>query len=110
MVGRPIDQVFPKRDIAIGETVLEVEGLSNATEFADITFNLRRGEILGFYGLVGAGRSEAAAMSVRHEPADARDRAAERPADRRAFAGRRDRALAFPTCPRIARSRAHSCR
>jgi rhamnose transport system ATP-binding protein len=60
MVGRPIDQVFPKRDIAIGETVLEVEGLSNPTEFADISFKLRRGEILGFYGLVGAGRSEAA--------------------------------------------------
>ncbi len=59
MVGRPIDQVFPKRDIAIGETVLKVEGLSNATEFADISFELRRGEILGFYGLVGAGRSEA---------------------------------------------------
>ncbi len=59
MVGRPIDQVFPKRDIAIGETVLKVEGLSNATEFADIAFELRRGEILGFYGLVGAGRSEA---------------------------------------------------
>lgn len=60
MVGRPIDQVFPKRDIAIGETVLDVENLSNATEFADISFELRRGEILGFYGLVGAGRSEAA--------------------------------------------------
>jgi len=37
MVGRPIDQVFPKRDIAIGETVLEVENLSNSTEFADIS-------------------------------------------------------------------------
>jgi rhamnose transport system ATP-binding protein len=60
MVGRPIDQVFPKRDIAIGPTVLEVENLSNATEFAGISFELRRGEILGFYGLVGAGRSEAA--------------------------------------------------
>jgi rhamnose transport system ATP-binding protein len=60
MVGRPIDQVFPKRDLAIGETVLEVEGLSNATEFADITFKLRRSEILGFYGLIGAGRSETA--------------------------------------------------
>jgi rhamnose transport system ATP-binding protein len=58
MVGRPIDQVFPKRDITIGETVLTVKGLSNATEFADITFDLRKGEILGFYGLVGAGRSE----------------------------------------------------
>lgn len=59
MVGRPIDQVFPKRDIAIGSTVLKVDGLSNATEFADISFELHRGEILGFYGLVGAGRSEA---------------------------------------------------
>jgi rhamnose transport system ATP-binding protein len=60
MVGRPIDQIFPKRDIAIGETILEVEDLSNQTEFADISFELHRGEILGFYGLVGAGRSEAA--------------------------------------------------
>ena len=58
MVGRPVGQVFPKRDIALGETVLEVEGLSNATEFEDISFSLKRGEILGFYGLVGAGRSE----------------------------------------------------
>lgn len=58
MVGRPIDQVFPKREIAIGETVLAVKDLSNATEFADISFELRKGEILGFYGLVGAGRSE----------------------------------------------------
>ena len=59
MVGRPVDQVFPKRDIPLGEVVLKVEGLSNATEFADLDFELRRGEILGFYGLVGAGRSEA---------------------------------------------------
>jgi rhamnose transport system ATP-binding protein len=59
MVGRPVDQVFPKREIALGETVLEVEGLSNATEFADVSFDLRAGEILAFYGLVGAGRSEA---------------------------------------------------
>ena len=59
MVGRPIDQVFPKRNIPIGQTILKVEGLSNRTEFADISFELRKGEILGFYGLVGAGRSEA---------------------------------------------------
>jgi rhamnose transport system ATP-binding protein len=58
MVGRPIDQVFPKRDIAIGETVLKVDGLSSKTEFADVSFELSKGEILGFYGLVGAGRSE----------------------------------------------------
>ncbi|MDR3372731.1 MAG: sugar ABC transporter ATP-binding protein [Ancalomicrobiaceae bacterium] len=59
MVGRSIDQVFPKRHVVIGEPVLQVEGLSNATEYADISFTLHRGEILGFYGLVGAGRSEA---------------------------------------------------
>lgn len=58
MVGRSIDQVFPKRDVAIGETVLEVEDLSNATEFDDASFSLKQGEILGLYGLVGAGRSE----------------------------------------------------
>ena len=59
MVGRPVDQFFPKRDVPIGETVLSVEGLSNATEYADVSFNLRKGEILGLYGLVGAGRTEA---------------------------------------------------
>jgi rhamnose transport system ATP-binding protein len=59
MVGRPVDQFFPKREVAIGETVLAVKGLSNATEYADISFTLRKGEILGLYGLVGAGRTEA---------------------------------------------------
>ena len=59
MVGRPVDQVFPKRDVPIGDVVLSVKGLSNATEYADISFDLRRGEILGLYGLVGAGRTEA---------------------------------------------------
>jgi rhamnose transport system ATP-binding protein len=58
MVGRSVDQVFPKRRVPIGEVVLEVEDLGHPTEFADIGFSLRRGEILGFYGLVGAGRSE----------------------------------------------------
>ncbi len=58
MVGRTITEIFPKTTVALGEPVLEVRGLGNGTEFADISFTLRRGEVLGFYGLVGAGRSE----------------------------------------------------
>ncbi len=58
MVGRSVDQIFPKTKAQIGETVLAVSGYSHPTEFEDIGFDLRRGEILGFYGLVGAGRSE----------------------------------------------------
>ncbi len=58
MVGRSVDHIFPERTPAIGAPVLRLDGLSHPTEFADIGFELRRGEILGFYGLVGAGRSE----------------------------------------------------
>jgi rhamnose transport system ATP-binding protein len=58
MVGRSVDQIFPKRKTEIGPKVLEVSDLSHPTEFDGISFELRRGEILGFYGLVGAGRSE----------------------------------------------------
>ena len=38
--------------------MLEVRELGNGTEFADISFTLHRGEVLGFYGLVGSGRTE----------------------------------------------------
>jgi rhamnose transport system ATP-binding protein len=58
MVGRSIDQIFPTRRHTIGAPVLACSGLSHPTEFEDISFELREGEILGFYGLVGAGRSE----------------------------------------------------
>ncbi len=58
MVGRSVEQIFPKRKAEIGAPVLTVSDLSHPTEFDAISFELRRGEILGFYGLVGAGRSE----------------------------------------------------
>ena len=58
MVGRDVSQIFPKRERLVREEVLVVDGYNHPTEFADIGFSLKRGEILGFYGLVGAGRSE----------------------------------------------------
>lgn len=58
MVGRAITQTYPKVACEKGDVVLEVKDLCHPTEFAHISFTLRKGEILGFYGLVGAGRTE----------------------------------------------------
>ena len=58
MVGRDVKDVFPKVEVKIGAPVLRVENYCHPTEFRDISFELRRGEILGLYGLIGAGRSE----------------------------------------------------
>ncbi|MDR2398378.1 MAG: sugar ABC transporter ATP-binding protein [Spirochaetaceae bacterium] len=57
MAGRTVKQVFPKVECPIGEPVLKVEGLSGKG-FRDIGFEVHSGEILGFSGLVGSGRSE----------------------------------------------------
>ncbi|MCD9020704.1 sugar ABC transporter ATP-binding protein [Cohnella silvisoli] len=58
MVGREISQLFPKKEAEIGEELLRVEGLGKTGYFADVSFTLRRGEIFGLTGLVGAGRTE----------------------------------------------------
>ena len=58
MVGREVGAAFPKKTVALGDAVLRVRGLSHPTEFADIDLDLREGEIVGLYALVGSGRSE----------------------------------------------------
>jgi rhamnose transport system ATP-binding protein len=58
MVGRSLAQSYPQRPASSGEEILRVTGLARDPEFAAVDLQLRRGEILGVYGLVGAGRSE----------------------------------------------------
>jgi rhamnose transport system ATP-binding protein len=70
MVGRPVEQLFPKQETRIGEELLRVEALGRSGQFEDISFALRRGEILGIYGLVGAGRTELAQVLFGAECAD----------------------------------------
>lgn len=58
MVGREINDLFPKPEVKLGEEVLRVEKLSRIGYFKDVSFAVRAGEILGLTGLVGAGRTE----------------------------------------------------
>ena len=58
MAGREVGNQYAQGETERGEVVLSARGYTHPTEFADIGFEVRRGEVLGFYGLVGAGRSE----------------------------------------------------
>lgn len=60
MVGRSIDQLFPKEEAKIGEPRLELRHVSHGKSVRDISFTLRAGEIVGIAGLVGSGRTETA--------------------------------------------------
>jgi rhamnose transport system ATP-binding protein len=58
MVGRDMAEFFARTDHRPGETILKVAGLTREGVFEDVSFELRRGEVLGFAGLVGAGRTD----------------------------------------------------
>ncbi len=60
MVGREVSQLYPKTPGEFGEPVLELSGLWQSNKFRDINLSVRRGEVLGLFGLVGSGRSEVA--------------------------------------------------
>lgn len=60
MVGRNLEQQFPKIKVKIGEEALRVENLTRKGVFNNISFNVKKGEIIGIAGLVGAGRTEVA--------------------------------------------------
>lgn len=60
MIGRSLDEFFHRNTAAKGKEMLRVEGLTKTGQFTDVSFTVRQGEVVGLYGLVGAGRSEVA--------------------------------------------------
>ncbi|HXZ06609.1 MAG TPA: sugar ABC transporter ATP-binding protein [Paraburkholderia sp.] len=71
MVGRSLEDKFPPRTSVPGdEVLLSVDGLKRTNVFGPVSFALRRGEILGFAGLIGAGRTEVARAIFGADPLD----------------------------------------
>ena len=71
MVGREFTQLYPEKAPAIGDVLFSVEGFSGRSRFRNINFTLHRREILGFSGLVGAGRTELMRAIFAADPRDA---------------------------------------
>lgn len=70
MVGRSLEDKFPKRDVKIGETLFSVEGLNQKDQLEDINFEVKAGEVLGISGIMGAGRTELARAIFGATPID----------------------------------------
>jgi ribose transport system ATP-binding protein len=70
MIGKSVKQQYPKEMIEVGLPILEVEGLVKTDFFSNINFTLKKGEILGFAGLAGCGKSELARALFGVIPAD----------------------------------------
>lgn len=71
MVGRDMSDLFAREEHEPGEVVLEVDGLGRTGRFSDVSFQVRKGEVLGLAGLVGAGRTDVALALFGIAPADA---------------------------------------
>ena len=71
MVGRKMDNIYPKEMLPVGEKLLEVKDLASGRLYEDISFHISCGEIVGFAGLVGAGRTEVMRSLFGLDPIDA---------------------------------------
>ena len=60
MVGRTLGEIYPERKPSLGKEILSVKGLTGEKEYQEVSFSLKRGEILGFFGLVGSGQTQVA--------------------------------------------------
>jgi ABC-type sugar transport system ATPase subunit len=58
MVGRDLQKVYPRKQAAVGDVLMRVRGLTSAMSFRDVSFDVRAGEIVGVFGLLGSGCSE----------------------------------------------------
>jgi len=70
MVGRDVANIYPPKDHEIGEEILRVEGLTRKGIINNVSFNFRKGEILGIAGLAGAGRTEILRAIIGADPID----------------------------------------
>ncbi len=70
MVGRELTNLFPKMETEIGDIAFEAKGLNREGVFEDVSFTVRHGEIIGFSGLMGAGRTEVARAIFGLDPLD----------------------------------------